>query len=408
MDTGSYRGVLANHRFAALFSAQTISLVGSGMTTVALGILAYDLAGGNAAAVLGTALTLRIIAYVLFSPIAGVIADRIDRKRLLLGMDALRFGIIALMPWVTAVWQVYLLIFLLNLASAFHTPTYQSVIPDVVPGDRVYLNALSLSRVAYDLQNLASPALAAAMVAWLGYRMVFYVDAASFALSFLIVLFISIPSASRAKVPKAWRDLPRDTLYGARILLRNSATRFLLFLNLAVALAGAAAIVDTVVYLKDVLHQPASMLGIALAAIGVGSLLTSYLIPALTQKFGRRQIMLGGGLLLVLALLPGALKPALPFFMLLWFINGAGQALISVPGGVFLKEISSSEDRARIYAAYFSLSHAAWLIGYPLAGWLGTGIGIPWTLTVLGICTSLIVSAAMLVWKESSARADAT
>lgn len=404
MGTDSYQGLLENRRFAALFGAQTISLVGSGMTTVALGILAYDLAGGNAAAVLGTALTLRIIAFVLFSPVAGVIADRIDRKRLLLSMDALRFGIIGLMPWVSSVWQVYLLIFLLNLASAFHTPIYQSIIPDVVPGDRDYLKALSLSRVAYDLQNLASPALAAALVAWLGYRMVFYVDAASFALSFAIVFFISIPYACRARIPQAWRDLPWDTLYGARILLGNPATRFLLFLNLAVALAGAAAIVDTVVYLKDVLHQPVSMLGIALAAVGVGSLLASYLTPALVQKFGARKLMLGGGLLLVLALLPGALQPALLLFILLWFINGAGQALISVPGGSFLKKISSSEDRARIYAAYFSLSHVAWLIGYPLAGWLGTGIGIPWTLTILGLCTAITLMIAMQAWKESSAR----
>lgn len=395
----SYWALLRQRQFAWLFVAQTVSLVGSGITTVALGLLAYELAGGQAAAVLGAALTLRIVAYVVFAPIAGVIADRIHRKRLLLAMDAVRFAVIAVMPWVDAVWQVYLLIFLLNVASAFHTPVYQSVIPDIVPDDPSYLRALSLSRLAYDMQNLASPALAALLVAALGFRPVFFFDAATFAVSFLIVLFVAIPSPRARKTASALRDLPRQSLYGIKILLTTPSTRFLLLLNFAVALGGAVAIVDTVVYLKDVLHLPDSALGAVLATLGAGSVIGAYFIPRWVTRFGSRRVMLVGGLLLGISLLPGFLRPALGLLMALWFLNGAGQAMIGVIGGTFLKEASGNDDRARIYAAHFSLSHAAWLLAYPLAGGLGTQLGVPWTMTTMGVAVFIVVWISALSWR---------
>lgn len=402
----SYWALLRQRPFAWLFVAQTVSLVGSGMTTVALGLLAYELAGGQAAAVLGAALTLRIVAYVVFSPIAGVIADRIHRKWLLLAMDAIRFAIIAVMPWVDAVWQVYLLIFLLNVASAFHTPVYQSVIPDIVSDDSSYLRALSLSRVAYDMQNLASPALAALLVAGVGFRPVFLFDAATFAVSFLIVLFVAIPPPRARKIAGTLRDLPRQSLYGIKILLTTPSTRFLLLLNFAVALGGAVAIVDTVVYLKDVLHLPDTALGAVLAALGVGSVVGAYFIPRWVARFGSRRVMLVGGILLGISLLPGVLRPALGLLTALWFLNGAGQAMIGTIGGTFLKEVSEREDRARIYAAHFSLSHAAWLLAYPLAGGLGAQIGVPWTMTTMGAAVFIVVSISDWSWKAHARTAS--
>ncbi|MGQ2910122.1 MAG: MFS transporter, partial [Aliihoeflea sp.] len=86
------------------------------------------------------------------------------RKAFLISMDVAR-GLIALaLPFVDQVWQIYVLIFILQSASAGFTPTFQATIPDVLPEEKDYTKALSLSRLAYDMESLASPVLAAALL----------------------------------------------------------------------------------------------------------------------------------------------------------------------------------------------------------------------------------------------------
>lgn len=82
--------VLNNKTYRNLFAAQILSLMGSGLATVALGLLAYDLAGANAGAVLGTALALKMVAYVGIAPVVGAFADRIPRKSFLVTLDLCR------------------------------------------------------------------------------------------------------------------------------------------------------------------------------------------------------------------------------------------------------------------------------------------------------------------------------
>ncbi len=108
-----------NRDFVLLFSAQVISLTGSGVTTVGLALFAYQLTGGpSAAAVVGNALMLRILAFLLFSQPAGVLADRWDRRKMLVASDVIRCALLALFPFITAVWQVYALFFAINAVTA--------------------------------------------------------------------------------------------------------------------------------------------------------------------------------------------------------------------------------------------------------------------------------------------------
>src|SRR4051794_38362750 len=156
--------VLANTTYRHLFSAQVIALVGTGLATVALGLLAYDIAGAEAGSVLGTALAIKMVAYVAIAPAIGAVADRLPRRALLVGTDLIRAAVALTLPFVDQVWQVYVLIFLLQSASAAFPPTFHAVVPDVLPAERDYTRALSLSRLAYDLESLFSPALAAALL----------------------------------------------------------------------------------------------------------------------------------------------------------------------------------------------------------------------------------------------------
>src|SRR5918998_2929106 len=166
-------GVLQNRTYRHLYLAQIVALVGTGLLTVALGLLAYDLAGEDAGAVLGTALAIKMVAYVGLAPVVGAFADRLPRRAFLIAMDLVRAATALLLPFVTQVWQVYVLIFVLQSASAAFTPTFQATIPDVLPDEKEYTKALSLSRLAYDLENLISPRLAAALLTIISFHALF-------------------------------------------------------------------------------------------------------------------------------------------------------------------------------------------------------------------------------------------
>ena len=130
--------VLNNRTYRHLFTAQVIALVGTGLMTVALGLLAYELAGADAGAVLGTALAIKMLAYAGVAPVAQAFADRLPRRSLLVALDLVRAAVALCLPFVTEVWQIYLLIFVLQAASAGFTPTFQATIPDILPDEEDY------------------------------------------------------------------------------------------------------------------------------------------------------------------------------------------------------------------------------------------------------------------------------
>src|SRR5690349_21603835 len=186
--------VLANRTYRHLFAAQVIALIGTGLMTVALGLLAFKLAGANAGAVLGTALAIKMIAYVGIAPIAGSFAGYVPRRPFLVAMDLVRASVAIALPFVTEVWHVYVLILLLQSASAAFTPTFQATIPDVLPDERDYTRALSLSRLAYDLESIVSPMLAAALLTVITFHTLFAGTALGFLASAALVVSVMLPS----------------------------------------------------------------------------------------------------------------------------------------------------------------------------------------------------------------------
>lgn len=185
---------LSDPTYRRLFLAQVLSLLGTGLATVALGLLAYELAGADAGAVLGTAFAIKMVAYVGLAPVAGAFVHLVPRRALLVALDLLRAGVALLLPFVTEIWQIYGLIFVLQAGSAAFTPTFQATIPDVLPDEGEYTKALSLSRLAYDLEALASPAIAAALLGLVGFHWLFAGNALGFVASAVLVLPVVLPS----------------------------------------------------------------------------------------------------------------------------------------------------------------------------------------------------------------------
>jgi MFS family permease len=145
---------------------------------------------------LGAALAIKMIAYVGVAPIASVIAERFPRRALLIALDLVRAAIMLVLPFMDQIWQIYLLVFLLQSASAAFTPAFQATIPDVLPEGAEYTRALSLSRLAYDLENLISPAFAAALITLISFHWLFAGTAIGFIASAALVWSVVLPAAS--------------------------------------------------------------------------------------------------------------------------------------------------------------------------------------------------------------------
>ena len=389
--------MLAHRVYRHLFLAQVIALVGTGLTTVALALLAHDLAAGQAGVVLGTALAIKMVAYVGIAPLVGAYAARLPRRWLLVGLDLLRAAVVCALPFVTEVWQVYGLIFLLNAGSAGFTPVFQATIPDILEDEGQYTRALSLSRLAYDLENLLSPLAAAALLMVIGFDVLFALNALAFLLSAALVVSVTLPSPRPvAHAPGVWRRVTR----GMRLYLKTPRLRGLLALNLAVAAAGAMQIVNTVVIVRSVLGLGEREVALAFAAAGGGSMLVALLLPRVLDRVSERPVMLLGGVLMTLSLYLGVFGPGVAGLIGLWLLLGAGASLVMTPTGRLLKRSCQPEDRPALFAAQFSLSHSCWLVTYPLAGWMGFNLGLAGTFVLLGTMALAATGLAALVWRD--------
>lgn len=403
--------VLRNVTYRRLFAAQVVALVGTGLLTVALGLLAYDLAGSNAGAVLGTALTIKMLAYVGLAPLINALVARWPRKRVLIGADLIRAAMALCLPFIAEAWQIYVVIFLLQSASAAFSPAFQSLIPTIVKDERDYARALSLSRLAYDMESLASPAAAALLLTALSYNNLFFGTVAGFLFSALMVAITVLPQgpAAAALQTSLWH---RSTL-GARIFWRNRRLRSLLALDLVVAAPTALVLVNTVVYVRDILHRPDTDLALALACFGVGSMMVAAAAPRVLDRFGDRTVMLSGA-----AVIPPALAgvaaltlvgvPGSGWWLLLslWFLLGAAGSAILTPSSRLLQAASDDETGPYVFTAQFSLSHACYILTYPLAGWVGAAAGLAWAALALTIVAMIGSAGAFLSWHRHTPPVD--
>jgi len=398
--------VLADRTYLHLFLAQIVALLGTGLATIALGLLAYDLSGDRAGLVLGTIFTIKMVAYVGIAPIAGAFANRWQRRSMLVSLDLIRAAVALCLLFVSEVWQVYVLIFLLQSASAAFTPTFQATIPDILPEEESYTRALSLSRLAYDLENLISPMLAAILLVFVSYQALFLGTVIGFVGSAILVVSVLLPSPQQT----ARRSIYDHTTRGMRIYLATPRLRGLLSLNLAASAAGAMVLVNTVVLVRSNLGLGDAQVAMALGVFGGGSMLAALLLPRLLDNTPDRPVMISGAAVLVatLIVLSGlSLVYDTQWFPLLvgWLIIGIAYSVVLTPSGRLLKRSAHIEDRPAVYAAQFALSHACWLLAYPLAGWLITVAAPTTTFLSLALVAAIGMFGGIVLWPQDDAEA---
>jgi len=391
--------ILKDRTYRRLFFAQVVALVGTGLATVALGLLAYDLSGGNAALVLGTVFAIKMVAYVTVAPVAAALAERLTRRTVLVALDLLRASVALSLPFVTQVWQVYALIIVLQAASASFTPIFQATIPDVLPEEKRYTRALSLSRLAYDLEALLSPALAAVFLLVMSYNGLFVGTSVGFVASALLVASVTLPSPKFAE-PKPFYE---RTTRGIRIYLATPRLRGLFAFSFAVSSAGAMVLVNTVVIIKDSFGFADSAVAVTMGAFGAGSMVMALVLPRVLDQLSDRPVMSFGASamlagLLGLSLWGGLFGISFTALLVAWTLVGMGYSAVLTPSGRILQRSSQPQDRPAVFAAQFALSHLCWLLTYPIAGVLMVFGGTVVALVVLGAMTAIAFATALRLW----------
>jgi MFS family permease len=387
--------ILKHRTYRHLFLAQVVALIGTGLATVALSLLAFDLAGNKAGQILGTAMAIKMTAYVLIAPLASALAERVPRRMLLVSLDLVRAVTALALPFVSEVWEVYVLIAILQSASAAFTPTFQSTIPDTLADEDDYTQALSLSRLAYDMENLLSPALAAVILLVTSWQGLFSGTVIGFIASALLVVSVVLPSGAKPEKP---RGIYERAGRGFKIFVATPRLRGLMAFNLVVSLAGAMVIVNSVVLVQGQFGLTDRHTAMAFAAFGGGSMLAAFALPALLKRWQDRRVMLTGAGILISGLVLALPVNSLGWLLPVWFWLGVGFSTAQTPIGRLLIRSSHGEDRPALFAAQFSLSHAGWLVAYPLAGWLGSVAGMQITLVVLASLALIALIPAIRLW----------
>jgi MFS family permease len=362
----AYRDVFRNGNWIRLWTGQTISQLGDAVSDVAFPLLVYELT--KSAVGLGLSLAIELLPLIVVGPVAGVFADRWNRRTLLLLVDAVRV-LCALGLFVsTSVWQLYLLALLASIMQATFLPAYSAVIPQITEGQ--YARSISLSYMGYQTMQVVGPMVAALIIGLAhGPRAAFLFDAVTFGVGFLLTLTIQVSDVQRQERA---RGVLSDMRLGASLLWNNAVARYVASCNAVMDIAGAAATLGTVLYIKEALQLagPAAdqLYGLTGAVLAASFAVMTGLLGFADTWVPKRSLIVWGPVLAGLAYLAFYLHPGPGAILPLFVVASAGTACSLVPALAYLATAVPVDRRGRVYSLTNALGALAKLASYCLCG----------------------------------------
>ncbi len=386
--------------YERLFASQALALVATGVATVALSLLAYELAGEDAGAVLGTALAVKMLVNVTIGPLATSLVVGLPRGSVLAAMSLTRVATLLALPFVSAAWHVWLLIGTFQVGAAVAAAVYIATVDEMLPDDDDFARAIAKSRIAYEAETLLSPLLAAVLLAVIAPHDTFVACAALLGLAMLAMRGVRFPSGHQATGDPTLR-------FGRslRLLLADRALRAALVLSAAGITVSAMIVVNTVALVRGILELDGVFVGLALAAYGGGGMAAALAIPTLMQRMTEIELMKRSGMVVVVLLLLGPLAASFPALVALWAAIGIASTLTQLPVKLMVGRLRPEGGRQTVHAAHYALDHAILMVAYPAAGWVGAIAGLEYSFFGLAALACLLVLTAALTSKDpTSAR----
>lgn len=277
MSGGTLRSTLCYRNFRNLWLGSFASYAGQWIQQATIAWLAYDMTGSRM--LLGAIIGVRAIPMFLLAPLAGVAADRYDRRNLLLAsqlmsaLTALVFGIV-LASGTTQVWHLFVFVLVSSAGAVLDRPVRLTLIFDLVPREAA-MQAVALNMVAFSISRVGGPAAAGYLIGWFGAAGNLFVQAVVYLIAAATALVIAFPSRARPAVPRsAFADLAEGVRFvwadrSARVLLAAGMLPFLLLVPIFAGLLP--------IYAKDVFNSGPEVLGLLMTSVGVGGIAGGWL-----------------------------------------------------------------------------------------------------------------------------------
>ena len=366
---------LRHRNFALVWSAALVSNVGSWMQTVAVGVLVTARTGHPAWTALVAAAG--FLPAGLLSPLGGVLADRLDRRRLFLattaGETAFAGGLAALAAaGGLSAGEATLLVLGGGCMSAVGFPAYQAIMPDLVPRPELGA-AISLSSAQFNLGRVVGPALAGVAIAAGGYEWAFGVNATSFGAVIVALLLLRLP-ARTARPPGG--SVRARLAAGARATAADPSCRWAVGLIAGVALTASPFIALVPAVALEALHGGAPATSVLITAQGVGAVAGALALTPLTRRWGRRRVLLADLVGVCAALVLYGFAPDLPVATGAMVLVGASYIGVLAGCNTIIQLHAPPELRGRILGIYMMALGVLYPVGALAQGAIADGVGV--------------------------------
>jgi MFS family permease len=384
--------VVPNYR--RYVSGQAVSLVGTWMQMIAQSWLVLTLTHSSIA--LGAIVAVQTLPVLVLGPYGGVIADRVDKRRLmvalqtLMGVQALVLGVLTITGAIRF-WEIGVLAGLLGLNNAFENPSRQSFILELV-GPEHLRNAVSLNSVLVNVARAVGPAVAGVLIATVGIGVCFLVNAASF-----VAVVASLLTMDRTQLnPSMPTPRQRGQLREGLSYVRHSPELAvpLVMMGLAGMLAYEFPVTLPVID-HDSLHGGAAAYGLMTTAMGIGAVVGG-LFTAARGRTGIRPLSIAAsafGAMVVLA----SLAPDMPLEFVALAGAGAGSVSFMAIGNSTLQLGAAPQMRGRVMSLWFVAFQGSTPIGGPLVGWVIAAAGARVGLGLGGVTLLAVAALGALV-----------
>ena len=385
----------ARRDFRLLFLASLGSSIGTWLAFVALVVDVYDRTGS--AAWVSALLVAEFAPLVVIGLLAGPLLDRLPRRRVLVATDVVRVGVFAVLPFATSALQIVLLALVAGAATSLFRPALYAGLPSLVDGDTELPRANGLLQMSENVTLAVGPLLGGLLVAWTGPDPAYALNAASFALSALLIVRIRRSLEEKPEPSEGhWRDL----VAGLSLVSRSTALRTVVVVwSLAMLGSGAIGVAE-VVLAKDVFEAGDAGYGLMLSAMGLGLVVGCYLGASRLEEQGAGRVYGTAIALMAVGIGGAAAAPNVWVAAVLLVLSGVGNGAALVCNAVLIQRGVPDRLRGRAFTVAMSLSYAALGVGMIGGGPLTDALG---PRAVWGIAAGVLALAAPVAFVLSRA-----
>lgn len=378
------------------FGANIIASTGKWMQRVAQDWLVLTVLTHGSGTALGITTALQFLPILLFSPWAGVIVDRVNRRRLLQftqgmnGVTSLILGVLVLTN-VAELWHVYLLAFVTGFLATIDAPARQTFVSELVPLESLP-NAVGLNSAAFNVARLLGPATSGFVIAWVGPGWVFIVNVLLFLAPVIAVALMNVSLLTPAKRVKREKGQIRE---GLRYVKNRTDIIVIMIVAGSVSAFGMNFQMTSAVMATEVYGKGPGEYGILGSFMAIGALAGALL--AARRKFPRVRLVVVSAFLFGIFDIALGLAPTYEAFAVLAIPTGLAMLTMVTAANAAIQVSTDPDMRGRVMALYMMVYLGSNPIGAPIIGWIADTFGGRWSLAAGGI-VAIVVSVVAAIW----------